>query len=142
MRMTPALRTLFERYRRRAGTLATKDFLKLIKDAADKQTRWTAVAGSQDLADCIDMLRCSVRGEYQDLSKTTIGIAAGTLLYVVAPLDLLPDLLPAVGLIDDFAVIAFAVNAVREEIEHFRLWRGRKTRASADAESHAATTAP
>ena len=142
MRMTPALRTLFESYRRRAGTLATKDFLKLIKDAADKQTRWTAVAGSQDLADCIDMLRCSVRGEYQDLSKTTIGIVAGTLLYVVAPLDLLPDLLPAVGFIDDFAVIAFAVNAVREEIEHFRLWRGRKTRASADAESHAATTAP
>ena len=39
MSMTPALRTLFERYRRRAGTLATKDFLKLIKDAADKQTR-------------------------------------------------------------------------------------------------------
>ena len=71
MRMTPALRTLFESYRRRAGTLATKDFLKLIKDAAYKQTRWTAVAGSQDLADCIDMLRCSVRGEYQDLSKTT-----------------------------------------------------------------------
>ena len=77
MRMTPALRTLFERDRRRAGTLATKDFLKLIKDAADKQTRWTAVAGSQDLADCIEMLRCSVRGEYQDLSKTTIGIAGG-----------------------------------------------------------------
>ena len=142
MRMTPALRTLFERYRRRAGTLATKDFLKLIKNAAYKQTRWTAVAGSQDLADCIDMLRCSVRGEYQDLSKSAIGIVAGTLLYVVAPLDLLPDLLPAVGFIDDFTVIAFAVNVVREEIEHFRLWRGGKTRASADAESHTATTAP
>ena len=72
MRMTPALRTLFERYRRRASKLATKDFLKLIKDAADKQTRWTAVAGSQDLADFIAMLRCSVRGEYQDLSRTAI----------------------------------------------------------------------
>ena len=140
MRMTPALRTLFERYRRRAGKLATRDFLKLIKGAADKQTRWTAVAGNQDLADFIDMLRCSVRGEYQDFSKTAIGIVAGALLYFVAPLDLLPDLLPAAGFIDDFAVIAFAVNAVREEIEHFRLWRGRKTRASADAQSHAATT--
>ena len=142
MRMTPALRTLFERYRRRASKLATKDFLKLIKDAADKQTRWTAVAGSQDLADFIAMLRCSVRGEYQDLSRTAIGIVAGALLYFVAPLDLLPDLLPAAGFIDDFAVIAFAVNAVREEIERFRRWRGRKTRASADAESHAATTSP
>ena len=142
MRMTPTLCTLFERYRRRANTLATPDFLKLIKGAADKQTRWRAVAGSQDLADFIDMLRCAVRGEYQDLSKTAIGIVAGTLLYFVAPLDLLPDFLPAVGYIDDFAVIAFAVNAVREEIERFRLWRGSKTRASADAESHAATTAP
>ena len=142
MRMTPALRTLFESYRRRAGKLASKDVLKLIKDAADKQTRWTAVAGSQDLADFIEMLRCFVGGEYQDLSKKTIGIVAGTLLYFVAPLDLLPDLLPAVGFIDDFAVIAFAVNAVLEEIERFRLWRGTKTRASADAKSHAATTSP
>ncbi len=100
------------------------------------------MAGSQDLADFIDMLRCSVRGEYHDLSRAAIGIVAGTLLYFVAPLDLLPDLLPAAGFIDDFAVIAFAVNAVREEIERFRRWRGRKTRASADAESHAATTSP
>ena len=136
--MTPALRTLFEGYHLRAGKLATKDFLKLIKDAAHKQARWTAVAGSQDLGDFIDMLRCSMRGEYQDLSKKTIGIVAGTLLYFVAPLDLLPDLLPVMGFIDDFAVIAFAVNAVQGEIEHFRLWRGRKTRASADEESHAA----
>ena len=124
------------------GRRTTPDFLKLIKDAADKQTRWTAVAGSQDLADFIDMLRCFVRGEYQDLSKTAIGIVAGTLLYFVAPLDLLPDLLPAVGFIDDFAVIAFAVNVVRKEIEHFRLWRGGKTGASADAEPDAATTSP
>ena len=43
MRMTPTLCTLFERYRRRANTLATPDFLKLIKGAADKQTRWRAV---------------------------------------------------------------------------------------------------
>ena len=78
MRMTPALRTLFERYRRRAGKLATPDFLKLIKDAADKQTRWTAVAGSQDLADFIDMLRCSVRGEYQDLSSSDFRFGYGT----------------------------------------------------------------
>ena len=35
--MTPALRTLFEGYHLRAGKLATKDFLKLIKDAAHKQ---------------------------------------------------------------------------------------------------------
>ena len=49
------------------------------------------MAGSQDLADFIEMLRCSVRGEYQDLSKTAIGIVAGALLYFVAPLDLLPD---------------------------------------------------
>ena len=81
-------------------------------------------------------------GITKTFQKTAIGIVAGTLLYFVAPLDLLPDFLPAVGYIDDFAVIAFAVNAVREEIERFRLWRGSKTRASADAESHAATTAP
>ena len=83
-----------------------------------------------------------MRGEYQDLSKAAIGIVAGALLYVVAPLDLLPDLLPAVSFVDDFAVIAFAVNTVRKEIERFRLWRDRKTRASADAEADAATTSP
>ena len=62
-----------------------------------------------------------MHGEYHGLSKATIGIVAGALLYFVAPLDLLPDLLPAVGFIDDFAVIAFTVNVVQKEIEDFRL---------------------
>ena len=128
MRMTPALRTLFERYRRRAGTLATKDFLKLRCPPRCRSSflKGLGIPRAQSTA----AYRCNQRG---------LGCRPRL---SVAPLDLLPDLLPAVGFIDDFAVIAFAVNAVREEIEHFRLWRGRKTRASADAESHAATTAP
>jgi uncharacterized membrane protein YkvA (DUF1232 family) len=36
----------------------------------------------------------------------TKAIPLGTLLYVVSPLDFLTDLLPLIGLVDDFAIVA------------------------------------
>lgn len=39
-------------------------------------------------------------------------IALGALIYFVNPLDLIPDALPAVGFLDDFAVLTIAVSAI------------------------------
>lgn len=37
-------------------------------------------------------------------------VAAAALAYVVSPVDLLPELIPVVGLADDVLVVAFALN--------------------------------
>lgn len=43
----------------------------------------------------------------------------GTLLYVLSPIDLLPDVIPVVGIVDDFAILFFLLNIfVQNAPEH------------------------
>ena len=41
----------------------------------------------------------------------------GALLYFISPLDLIPDMLPIVGLSDDAAVLAGAIKLVWDQIK-------------------------
>lgn len=46
-------------------------------------------------------------------------LAMGTLAYVVSPIDLLPDVIPVVGQVDDIILLVFALNhLVRTSGEH------------------------
>src|SRR5262245_52756937 len=47
-------------------------------------------------------------------------IAIGALVYLVSPLDAIPDLVPILGLTDDAAVIVGAVSALCYELTKYR----------------------
>ncbi|HEV2691838.1 MAG TPA: DUF1232 domain-containing protein [Verrucomicrobiae bacterium] len=51
-------------------------------------------------------------------SKT---IAIGALLYLVSPIDLIPDAIPVLGLTDDASVIAAAVASLSIELKKYRV---------------------
>jgi uncharacterized membrane protein YkvA (DUF1232 family) len=46
----------------------------------------------------------------------------GGLVYFLLPTDVLPDVVPGVGFVDDVAVVSMVVDAVRGEIDRFRAW--------------------
>ena len=48
-------------------------------------------------------------------------VILGGLIYVVSPLDLIPDVLPG-GFVDDAVVVGWVVKTVRSEIDAFREW--------------------
>ncbi|MBI1247204.1 DUF1232 domain-containing protein [bacterium] len=50
---------------------------------------------------------------------TSKAIAIGAVLYLVSPLDGVPDLLPLIGLTDDVAVIAAAVATLAFELKRY-----------------------
>lgn len=49
-------------------------------------------------------------------------LPALALLYVVSPLDVLPDWIPLVGVMDDLALLAFAIPMLINEAEKFVAW--------------------
>ncbi|WDI43319.1 YkvA family protein [Bremerella sp. P1] len=53
-------------------------------------------------------------------SWTSKAIAIGAVLYLVSPLDGVPDLLPLIGLTDDAAVILAAVATLAFELKKYR----------------------
>jgi uncharacterized membrane protein YkvA (DUF1232 family) len=52
-----------------------------------------------------------------------LAAVAFALLYVAAPLDLLADFIPGLGLVDDAAVVSLCLGLVREDIARYRAWR-------------------
>ncbi|MCX6984872.1 MAG: DUF1232 domain-containing protein [Lentisphaerae bacterium] len=51
------------------------------------------------------MLRDWWRGNYRKLPWWCIGVLVFTLIYVLSPVDLIPDCIPVIGLLDDISLI-------------------------------------
>jgi uncharacterized membrane protein YkvA (DUF1232 family) len=62
------------------------------------------------------------KGRYRDISKKSVVMIVGALLYFVSPIDAVPDLLAGIGLLDDVAVIGFVAGQLKNELEKFREW--------------------
>lgn len=80
-----------------------------------------------DLPLLIRFLRAWGNGSYPGLSARTLVIVAGALLYVLSPVDLVPDFIPGIGVIDDLAVLALLLQSLAQDLATFRAWeRGRR----------------
>jgi uncharacterized membrane protein YkvA (DUF1232 family) len=47
----------------------------------------------------------------------------GALLYVLTPLDLIPDFIPLAGFVDDAAVFAFVLTFAQGDLVRYREWK-------------------
>lgn len=59
---------------------------------------------------------------YKLSNKTKLTIA-GTLAYVILPIDVIPDFLPIVGWLDDAFVLGLTINSLKEEIANFKKFK-------------------
>lgn len=69
------------------------------------------------------LVRATFRGEYVGTTRGRLLMLTAALLYVVSPIDLVPELLlPILGLGDDAVVIAWIAASVINETESFLSW--------------------
>jgi len=75
-----------------------------------------------DLSTLLSLIKAWVKGDYRNVSRTTLLMSAGAVIYFVNPLDAIPDVLPATGLLDDATVIGIVIASIKKDIEKFRVW--------------------
>jgi len=76
------------------------------------------------------MLRDYWNDEYPDLPWKTVAFIAFAILYLINPIDLIPDFIPVLGWLDDAAVMAAAASAISTDIEDYQIWiKSKKRRA-------------
>lgn len=69
------------------------------------------------------MLRDVKNGDYPNVPWLTIATVALVLLYVFNPLDIVPDFIPGVGYIDDFAVLSMGMGWIETDLHRYLDWR-------------------
>lgn len=62
-------------------------------------------------------------GNYRRAMRWTIAAAAFALIYVINPFDIVPDVLPFVGAVDDASVIAACLFLIERDLFKYRDWK-------------------
>ncbi len=69
------------------------------------------------------MIRDYWYGDYRSVPWKTIAAIAGALLYVLNPLDVIPDLILGFGFIDDAGVVALCLKLVESDLHRYAAWK-------------------
>lgn len=69
------------------------------------------------------MLKDYKSKKYTETPWMSIAAIIFALLYVLNPLDLVPDFIPFIGYIDDASVIALTLKMMGGEVEAYQVWQ-------------------
>jgi uncharacterized membrane protein YkvA (DUF1232 family) len=75
----------------------------------------------KDLQTLLRLMRAYGEGRYRQVSGKNLVLAGLAIMYLVSPLDVMPDFLPG-GFFDDAAVIGFVLKKIRNELASFEIW--------------------
>jgi uncharacterized membrane protein YkvA (DUF1232 family) len=86
----------------------------LLEDAIQKANNKRGSLGEawEKLQLLFELMKAYSKGEYREVSKKTILTIIGAILYFVSPVDVIPDVIAGLGILDDAAVIGFAFKKI------------------------------
>lgn len=76
----------------------------------------------------LSLVKDYVTGAYREVPYWAISATALALLYVLNPVDILPDLIPGIGYLDDATVVAFCLKLMERELDKYKEWRAQKSK--------------
>jgi uncharacterized membrane protein YkvA (DUF1232 family) len=75
-----------------------------------------------DLTSLLRIVKSWRAGRYREVPWRTVVLSTAAILYFLDPLDVVPDIIPVFGFIDDAAMIAWVMTAIRSDVSKFRAW--------------------
>jgi len=63
-------------------------------------------------------------GTYREVPWHSMAVAAGAILYSVSPTDLVPDVLPLVGTVDDLFILGIALKLIEKDLRAYAASKG------------------
>jgi uncharacterized membrane protein YkvA (DUF1232 family) len=81
-----------------------------------------------DFKDLFLMLKDYFTGRYREVPFWIIAAIAGVLIYVINPFDIVPDVIPILGLVDDALVVYLCISMVHLNLNKYRKWKSKKNK--------------
>ena len=70
----------------------------------------------------IRLVRSYSQGSYRNVSKKSLIVGIATLLYLIFPIDIIPDFIPVLGYADDISLMAWFIKSFQEELTKYKEW--------------------
>lgn len=71
----------------------------------------------------IEILRQYQKGNYREVPWRSITAISFTLIYIINPLDVVPDVLPLIGYVDDLSVFMALLSLAEKDLNEFETWK-------------------
>ncbi len=72
------------------------------------------------------MLKDYFTGQYTEVPLGTIIAIIGSILYLFSPVDVIPDVIPVIGWLDDVGVLALCMSFVRADLTRYKEFKKRQ----------------
>lgn len=104
------------------------DAIERFLQRLEKKLRVVPLAGDTlaSLPVLASLIRSFVKKEYTDIPIGSIIAIISALTYFLSPVDLIPDIVPGVGYVDDALVVAACLKLVESDVEEYIKWREEK----------------
>ena len=76
-----------------------------------------------DIAVLCSMIRAYAKKQYTDVSIATILLSIAALIYVVNPMDIVPDFMIGIGQLDDAAAIVLVLQMIQMDLNKYKKWQ-------------------
>ncbi len=116
-----------EELNKRANNVTEEDFEKVLSKKARIEHLFTSKGPLQKFINEVKLLMSLVKdyynGSYREIPWWSISAVVAALIYVLSPVDLIPDFIPVIGFLDDAAVVAACLSLIRKDLDAYRLWK-------------------
>jgi uncharacterized membrane protein YkvA (DUF1232 family) len=107
--------------------ITEKDVVKVVEKSDEIEKKFRSRGPLQRFIDDGKLLISAIQdywsGKYRKMPWGTVAAVVFTLIYVFNPLDLIPDVLPIIGEIDDAAVVAACLFLVERDLLAYKEWK-------------------
>ncbi|MEQ9465561.1 MAG: YkvA family protein [Haliea sp.] len=74
------------------------------------------------IRNALRLVRAYAAGSYRDISWQSLLILVAAVVYFVMPVDLVPDFILGLGLLDDAAILGWTLRTLNRDLERFLAW--------------------
>ncbi len=110
-----------------AQNVTQKDIQKVISRSEELQRKFSARGPLARFVEDGKLLMSIVKdywaGAYRQVPYGVIASSVFTLIYVLNPFDMVPDVLPLIGQLDDVAVLGACLLMIEHDLQTYKDWK-------------------
>ena len=110
-----------------ANSVSEEDFKRVTKKADEIKSKFEKGGPLgrfvNDIKLLVSIVQDYAKGNYTSVPYLTVAAVVFALLYVLNPVDLIPDFIPVIGYVDDAAVVGMCLIMVEQDLHEYKEWK-------------------